>query len=223
MGGANEAVINMLEKIGTKEKVSQFVADVKAKKNGVRLMGFGHRVYTNYDPRARVMKKLVVEVLEKLENDDPMLGVAMELEKVALEDPYFVQRKLYPNVDYYSGIMLRALGIPLNMFTVMFAMSRTVGWVSHWKEMVTEGQLRICRPRQLYLGVEKRDFMPMSASGKSAVGDESPAPRRMSSFSYQQAKKEESEGNRTEWGAYSARGLTTFKTPSVQVQPAVTR
>ncbi|CAE7940695.1 gltA, partial [Symbiodinium necroappetens] len=155
-GGANEAVINMLEQIGSKDKVAQFVADVKAKKEGVRLMGFGHRVYKNYDPRARVMKTLVAEVLKELGVEDPLLGIAQELEKVALSDSYFIDRKLYPNVDYYSGIMLRAIGIPTSMFTVMFAMSRTVGWVSQWNEMVSEKQMRIGRPRQLYVGPGER-------------------------------------------------------------------
>jgi len=157
-GGANEAVIKMLETIGHKDNVAQFVLDVKNKKEGVRLMGFGHRVYKNYDPRARFMKKLVEEVLSELGVEDPLLAVAQELERVALGDEYFVKRKLYPNVDYYSGIMLRSLGIPTSMFTVMFAMSRTVGWVSQWREMVSEGQLRIGRPRQLYVGVGPREF-----------------------------------------------------------------
>mmetsp|Transcript_87806 Transcript_87806/g.158261 ORF Transcript_87806/g.158261 Transcript_87806/m.158261 type:complete len:474 (+) Transcript_87806:108-1529(+) len=157
-GGANEAVIEMLEQIGTKENVAQFVEDVKNKKEGVRLMGFGHRVYKNYDPRARVMKKMVAEVLAELGVVDPLLGVANELEKIALEDDYFIKRKLYPNVDYYSGIMLRALGIPTSMFTVMFAMSRTVGWVSQWNEMVSEGQMKIGRPRQLYVGTPQREY-----------------------------------------------------------------
>ncbi|OLP92300.1 Citrate synthase [Symbiodinium microadriaticum] len=139
-GGANEAVINMLEQIGSKDKVAQFVADVKAKK----------------DPRARVMKTLVAEVLKELGVEDPLLGIAQELEKVALSDSYFIDRKLYPNVDYYSGIMLRAIGIPTSMFTVMFAMSRTVGWVSQWNEMVSEKQMRIGRPRQLYVGPGER-------------------------------------------------------------------
>jgi len=155
-GGANEAVINMLEHIGSKDKVADFVVNVKAKTE--RLMGFGHRVYKNYDPRAQVMRKLVQEVLTDLDVHDPLLEIAMELEKVALEDDYFIQRKLYPNVDYYSGIMLRALGIPTSMFTAMFAMARTVGWVSQWNEMVSEGQMRIGRPRQLYAGEGPREF-----------------------------------------------------------------
>lgn len=134
------------------------MADVKAKKEGVRLMGFGHRVYKNYDPRAIVMKGLVQEVLGDLGMVDPLLEVAMELERVATSDEYFIKRKLYPNVDYYSGIMLRALGIPTSMFTVMFAMSRTVGWVSQWNEMLNEGQMRIGRPRQLYCGQAERAF-----------------------------------------------------------------
>eukprot|EP00429_Kryptoperidinium_foliaceum_P041812 CAMPEP_0176107000 /NCGR_PEP_ID=MMETSP0120_2-20121206/53695_1 /TAXON_ID=160619 /ORGANISM="Kryptoperidinium foliaceum, Strain CCMP 1326" /LENGTH=496 /DNA_ID=CAMNT_0017441123 /DNA_START=80 /DNA_END=1570 /DNA_ORIENTATION=- len=162
-GGANEAVIKMLEEIGRKENVAQFVADVKAKKDGVRLMGFGHRVYKNYDPRARVMKGLCAEVLGSLGVQDPLLDVAQELERIALADEYFVARKLYPNVDYYSGIMLRALGIPTSMFTVMFAMSRCVGWVCQWNEMVSEKQMRIGRPRQLYAGVEAREYQAMDA------------------------------------------------------------
>ncbi|CAK9093426.1 unnamed protein product [Durusdinium trenchii] len=164
-GGANEAVIKMLEEIGVPENVPNFVADVKAKKEGVRLMGFGHRVYKNYDPRAKVMKGLVAQVLQELGIEDPLLKVAQELEKVALADDYFVQRKLYPNVDYYSGIMLRALGIPTSMFTVMFAMSRTVGWVSQWNEMVSEGQMRIGRPRQLYVGPKERKWSESKGAG----------------------------------------------------------
>jgi len=157
-GGANEAVIQMLESIGSVDNIPQFLADVKAKKEGVRLMGFGHRVYKNYDPRARTMKRLTSEVLAELRVEDPLLAVAQELEKVALSDEYFTKRKLYPNVDYYSGIVLRALGIPTSMFTVMFAMSRTVGWVTHWQEMHYEGQMRIGRPRQLYNGCSERHY-----------------------------------------------------------------
>jgi citrate synthase len=191
-GGANEAVILMLEKIGSKENIPQFVADVKAKKEGVRLMGFGHRVYKNYDPRARVMKGLVTQVLKELEVEDPMLEVAMELERIALEDEYFTKRKLYPNVDYYSGIMLRALGIPTSMFTVMFAMSRTVGWVSQWNEMVSEGQMRIGRPRQLYVGETERKY-PGRPTDKGP--DDSPLLQRKASniqpdFSQEQAVEE---------------------------------
>merc|ERR1712032_1151420 len=157
-GGANEAVIKMLEEIKTKENVPQFIEDVKNKKAGIRLMGFGHRVYKNYDPRAKVMKVLVDEILGELGVSDPLLAIAKELEEVAVEDEYFVARKLYPNVDYYSGILLRAIGIPTSMFTVMFAMSRTVGWMAQWNEMISEGQMRISRPRQIYVGEPKRDF-----------------------------------------------------------------
>merc|ERR1740121_646756 len=158
-GGANEAVIQMLEAIGTKERIPQFVEDIKAKREGVRLMGFGHRVYKNYDPRARFMMKYVNEVLTELDVSDPLLQVAIDLEKAATSDEYFIQRKLYPNVDYYSGIMLKALGIPTSMFTVMFAMSRTVGWISQWNESVSEAQMRIGRPRQLYRGEKQRAFV----------------------------------------------------------------
>merc|ERR1740121_2590820 len=177
-GGANEAVIRMLSEIGTKEGIPQFVADVKAKKEGVRLMGFGHRVYKNYDPRATVMKGMVQEVLSELGVKDHLLDIAQELEKAAVSDEYFVKRKLYPNVDYYSGIMLRALGIPTSMFTVMFAMSRTVGWVSQWNEMIGEGQLRIGRPRQLYCGQEKREFNREQAK---SIGVETEARSRTAS------------------------------------------
>jgi citrate synthase len=166
-GGANEAVITMLEKIGTVDKIPEFIADVKAKKEGVRLMGFGHRVYKNYDPRAKVMKTLCAKVLGKLHINDPLLEVAQELEKAATEDTYFKTRKLYPNVDYYSGIMLRAIGIPTSMFTVMFAMSRTVGWVSQWCEMRREGQMRIGRPRQMYVGEDEREYVKESQVSKA--------------------------------------------------------
>jgi len=157
-GGANEAVIKMLEQIGSVDKIPQFIEDVKAKKEGVRLMGFGHRVYKNYDPRALFMKGLVQQSLQELGIQDPLLEVAKRLEEVALEDQYFLARKLYPNVDYYSGIMLRAIGIPTSMFTAMFAMSRTVGWMAQWNEMISEGQMRIARPRQVYVGKKKRDY-----------------------------------------------------------------
>lgn len=170
-GGANEAVIKMLEEIGTADKVPQFVEDVKAKKAGVRLMGFGHRVYKNYDPRARFMKELVDTALPLMGVDDPLLAVAKALEEVALSDEYFGKRKLYPNVDYYSGILLRAVGIPTSMFTVMFAMSRTVGWMSQWNEMVSEGQMRISRPRQLYAGVSQREYAEGKAESQSPDGD----------------------------------------------------
>merc|ERR1719394_2314102 len=157
-GGANEAVITMLESIGSVENVAEFVEGVKSKKAGIRLMGFGHRVYKNYDPRATVMRKLCQDVLDELGVTDPLLAIAKELETVATSDEYFIKRKLYPNVDYYSGIVLRAIGIPTSMFTVMFAMSRTVGWVTQWNEMVSEGQMRIGRPRQLYVGKAQRSY-----------------------------------------------------------------
>jgi len=156
-GGANEAVLKMLDSIGTKEAIPQFVADVKAKRAGVRLMGFGHRVYKNYDPRATFMRELCHEVFRDLAMDNPKLELAMELERIALSDEYFVKRRLYPNVDFYSGLVLQAVGIPVEMFTVMFALGRSLGWITHWLEMVGSGQMRIGRPRQLYIGeVERR-------------------------------------------------------------------
>jgi len=180
-GGANEAVLKMLEEIGTADRVPQFVADVKAKKEGVRLMGFGHRVYKNYDPRAKVMKKMVEEVFRETQTEDPLLEVAKALEECALSDEYFVQRKLYPNVDYYSGIMLQAIGIPTNMFTVMFAMSRTVGWMAQWNEMFNESQIKITRPRQIYAGCQQREYVERTGSAgyvtekKSAFYKDAPA------------------------------------------------
>jgi len=159
-GGANEAALNMLEEIGDISRVKEYVQGVKDKK--YRLMGFGHRVYKNMDPRASVMRRTCYEVLKelKLENDK-LFELAMELERVALNDPYFIERKLYPNVDFYSGIVLRALGIPKNMFTVIFALARTIGWVSQWNEMVGDSEQKIGRPRQLYRGAVKRDYIPM--------------------------------------------------------------
>lgn len=157
-GGANEAVIAMLNTIGEVENVPKFITDVKNKVDGVRLMGFGHRVYKNFDPRAVYMKELVQEVLGDLGYKTKLLAIAMELERVALEDEYFVKRKLYPNVDFYSGIMLQAIGIPTSMFTVLFAIARSVGWISHWREMISEQQLRIGRPRQLYVGHSQREM-----------------------------------------------------------------
>eukprot|EP00929_Paragymnodinium_shiwhaense_P117049 TRINITY_DN871_c0_g1_i1.p1 TRINITY_DN871_c0_g1~~TRINITY_DN871_c0_g1_i1.p1 ORF type:complete len:964 (+),score=169.65 TRINITY_DN871_c0_g1_i1:92-2983(+) len=187
-GGANEAVIKMLEKIGSAENVAQFVADVKAKKDGVRLMGFGHRVYKNYDPRSRVMKGLVDQLLDDLGVDDPLLPIAKELERVALSDEYFVKRKLYPNVDFYSGIMLRAIGIPASMFTVMFAMSRTVGWISHWSEMVSEQQMKIFRPRQLYAGPQMRHYERAERLVENTSPNASPAAKPAEPFSKTMAK-----------------------------------
>ncbi len=157
-GGANEAVLDMLEKIGSIENVPQFIEDVKAKKDGVRLMGFGHRVYKNYDPRAGLMRSLCHQVLEYLEvRDEPFLKIAMELERIALSDEYFIKRKLYPNVDFYSGIVLNAIGIPKSMFTVIFALARSIGWITQWREMISEPVIRIGRPRQLYVGYNQRE------------------------------------------------------------------
>jgi citrate synthase len=159
-GGANEEALNMLKEIGTPDKVPEYVAGVKDRK--YRLMGFGHRVYKNYDPRAKVMQATCHEVLKAVGDDnDPLLQVAMELERVALHDEFFIQRKLYPNVDFYSGITLSAMGFPPEMFTVLFALARTVGWVSQWKEMIEDPQQKINRPRQLYTGPAKRDFTPI--------------------------------------------------------------
>jgi citrate synthase len=159
-GGANEAALNMLEEIGDVSRVKEYVQGVKDKK--YRLMGFGHRVYKNMDPRASVMRQTCYEVLAelKLENNK-LFELAMELERVALSDPYFIERKLYPNVDFYSGIVLRALGIPSNMFTVIFAVARTIGWISQWNEMIADSDHKIGRPRQLYRGAVKRDYLPV--------------------------------------------------------------
>ncbi|OAG76703.1 citrate synthase/methylcitrate synthase [Acetobacter malorum] len=161
-GGANEAVLKMLATIGSKENIPDFIAKVKDKTSGVKLMGFGHRVYKNFDPRAKIMQQTCHEVLGELGiKDDPLLDLAIELEKIAINDDYFVQRKLYPNVDFYSGIILKAMGIPTSMFTVLFAVARTTGWVSQWKEMIEEPGQRICRPRQLYTGSPQRDFVAL--------------------------------------------------------------
>ncbi|MDA9367897.1 citrate synthase [Flavobacteriaceae bacterium] len=156
-GGANEAVVKMLEEIGDVSRIDEFVARAKDKEDPFRLMGFGHRVYKNFDPRAKVMKEAADEVLAELGIEDELLEIAKRLEEIALKDEYFVQKKLYPNVDFYSGIILKALGIPTSMFTVIFAVGRTVGWVAHWNEMIS-GSYRIGRPRQLYSGHEQRDF-----------------------------------------------------------------
>ena len=158
-GGANEAALNMLEEIGTADKINQYIKKAKDPSDPFRLMGFGHRVYKSYDPRAKIMHKTCHEVLDVLGlKDDPLLKVAMELEKIALEDPYFVEKKLYPNVDFYSGIILKALGFPKDMFTVLFALARTVGWISQWKEMIEDSEQRIGRPRQLYMGNVDKSF-----------------------------------------------------------------
>jgi citrate synthase len=160
-GGANEAALKMLEEIGDVSRVADYVQGVKDKK--YKLMGFGHRVYKNMDPRASVMRETCYEVLKELGlENDRLFKLAMELERTALSDPYFIERKLYPNVDFYSGTVLRALGIPINMFTVIFAVARTIGWVSQWNEMIADSEHKIGRPRQLYLGAARRDFVPVA-------------------------------------------------------------
>ncbi len=161
-GGANEAVLNMLNEIGDKSRVGEYVEKAKDKDDPFRLMGFGHRVYKNYDPRATVMMQSCHEVLDDLGIDDPLLELAMELEKIAREDEYFVERNLYPNVDFYSGIILKAMGFPSSMFTVLFAVARTTGWIAQWKEMVEDPKQKIGRPRQLYTGPTKRDYVPIT-------------------------------------------------------------
>ena len=160
-GGANEAVLNMLNEIGTPERVGEFVKKAQDPDDSFRLMGFGHRVYKNFDPRAKILKAACDEVLADLGVEDPRLEIAIALEKIALEDDYFVQRKLYPNVDFYSGIILSAMGFPTSMFTVLFALARTVGWISQWKEMMEDPARRINRPRQLYIGPAPRDFVSL--------------------------------------------------------------
>jgi citrate synthase len=166
-GGANEAVLKMLGEIGTVENVPKFLARARDRNDPFRLMGFGHRVYKNYDPRARIIRRMCHEVLSKLcPNDDPMFELARRLEEIALNDDYFIERKLYPNVDFYSGLIYKALGIPNNMFTVMFAIARTVGWVAQWMEMIGEENQRIGRPRQLYVGPKRRDYVPIDKRRK---------------------------------------------------------
>ncbi|MEM9706405.1 MAG: citrate synthase [Pseudomonadota bacterium] len=165
-GGANEAALNMLMEIGTVDRIPEYIARAKDKDDPFRLMGFGHRVYKNYDPRATVMRKSCHEVLDAVGvKNEPLLQVAMELERIALEDEYFVQKKLYPNIDFYSGITLRALGFPTDMFTVLFALARTVGWIAQWSEMITDPTQRIGRPRQVYTGAPKRSYMPLHQRG----------------------------------------------------------
>ncbi len=162
-GGANEAALKMLEEIGTVDNIPAFIEKVKDKSSNVKLMGFGHRVYKNYDPRAKIMQKTAYEVFDALGvDDDPLLAVARELERIALSDEYFISRKLYPNVDFYSGIILRAMGFPTSMFTVLFAVARTIGWISQWKEMIADEHQKIGRPRQLYVGSPKRDYVESS-------------------------------------------------------------
>jgi citrate synthase len=166
-GGANEAALNMLEdiqKMGGAEKIGEFIKQVKDKNSGIKLMGFGHRVYKNYDPRAKLMRETCYEVLEALGlHDDPLFKLAMSLEKIALEDDYFVARKLYPNVDFYSGIVQRAIGIPVSLFTAVFALARTVGWIAQLNEMIGDPEYKIGRPRQLFTGAERRDVKPIDA------------------------------------------------------------
>jgi citrate synthase len=162
-GGANEEVLNTLEAIGHVDRIPEMLRRAKDKDDPFRLSGFGHRVYKSYDPRAKVLRPLCREVLDKLGRDDPLLTLAMELERIALEDEYFVERELYPNVDFYSGIIFRALGLPPAMFTPVFAVARTVGWVTHWNEMMTDPETRIVRPRQLYVGPTERGFVPVAA------------------------------------------------------------
>ncbi len=165
-GGANEAVLNMLHEIGDVANIKKYIARAKDPKDSFRLMGFGHRVYKNYDPRAKVMRETCYEVLEAVgKQNDLLFKLAMELERIALEDPYFVEKKLYPNVDFYSGITLSAIGIPTNMFTVIFALARTVGWVAQWNEMISN-PYRLGRPRQLYTGYQKRDYIPVAKRNK---------------------------------------------------------
>ena len=165
-GGANEAVLKMLAEIGHKDNIKAFLADVKDKDHHTKLMGFGHRVYKNYDPRAKIIQKACHDVLAELGiKGDPLLDLAMELEKIALSDPYFIDRKLYPNVDFYSGIILKAMGFPTSMFTALFAVSRTVGWVSQWQELIEDPHQRIGRPRQIYTGPATRNYVPTDKRG----------------------------------------------------------
>jgi citrate synthase len=163
-GGANEAALQMLAEIGSVDKIPEFIEKVKDKNSNVRLMGFGHRVYKNYDPRAKIMQQMCHKVLKETgHQNDPLLQVALELEKIALSDPYFIERKLYPNVDFYSGITLKAMGFPTSMFTVLFAVARTVGWISQWSEMIEDPAQKIGRPRQLYPGATRRDYVALSS------------------------------------------------------------
>jgi citrate synthase len=164
-GGANEAALNMLREIGTPDRIPEFIARAKNKDDPFRLMGFGHRVYKNYDPRAKVMAKVAKNVLDDLKISDPVFDVARELEQIALNDPYFVDKKLYPNVDFYSGVVMSAIGFPTSMFTVLFAISRAVGWIAQWTEMMEDPEQKIGRPRQLYTGHGPRDYVPLGQRG----------------------------------------------------------
>jgi len=160
-GGANEAALNMLREIGTPSRIPEFIARAKDKDDPFRLMGFGHRVYKNYDPRAKVMQRIAEQVLKELGVTDPVFDVARELEHIALNDEYFIEKKLYPNVDFYSGVVLSAIGFPTSMFTALFALARTVGWVAQWNEMISDPEQKIGRPRQLYTGATQRDYVPV--------------------------------------------------------------
>jgi citrate synthase len=165
-GGANEAALKMLEEIGDAKRIPEFVNRAKDKNDPFRLMGFGHRVYKNYDPRARIMQSTTHQVLKELgKTEDPLLHVAMELEQIALKDEYFIEKKLYPNIDFYSGITLKAMGFPTDMFTVLFAVARTVGWIAQWAEMIEDPMQKIGRPRQLYVGPAQRDYVPVDQRG----------------------------------------------------------
>jgi citrate synthase len=157
-GGANEAVLRMLMEIGSKNKVPEFITRVKSGEG--RLMGFGHRVYKNYDPRAKIIKEIADQVFE-VKGRNPLLEIALELERIALQDDYFMKRKLYPNVDFYSGLIYQSMGLPMDMFPVLFAIPRTSGWIAQWAEMLTDADQKLARPKQLYLGTEKRDYVPM--------------------------------------------------------------
>jgi citrate synthase len=161
-GGANEAALNMLREIGTPDRIQHYIERAKDKNDPFRLMGFGHRVYKNYDPRATVMQSTVREVFKALNVTDPLFETAMRLEEIALSDPYFIEKKLFPNVDFYSGIILSAIGFPTTMFTVLFALARTVGWVAQWNEMISDPGQKIGRPRQLYTGPTQRDYIPVA-------------------------------------------------------------
>lgn len=162
-GGANEAVLNMLNEIGHKDNIPSYIKKAKDPDDPFRIMGFGHRVYKNFDPRAKIMRETCHSVLDELDiRDEPLLDLAMELERIALEDDYFIERKLYPNVDFYSGIIFQALSIPTTMFTVLFAVARTVGWIAQWNEMIEDPSQKIGRPRQLYTGADRRDLVPIA-------------------------------------------------------------
>ena len=165
-GGANEAVLKMLAEIETQDNIPKFIERAKDKKDPFRLMGFGHRVYKNHDPRATIIRQVCHDLLNEIDTvDQPLFDIAMKLEEIALEDDYFIERKLYPNVDFYSGIILKALGIPMSMYTVMFALARSVGWVAQWLEMMEDPDFKIGRPRQLYMGEKTRDYIPIEKRG----------------------------------------------------------